>query len=143
MEQDLKALNELVEEYTNKETELMKVEQQLASRDEQFANFLTQQKRLKDYKDVLVDEIKEYMTEHGMTEHETDAVKLKLSPSGKYRLKDGVSADDIDSSLCKVVKTLENKKVTAYKELHGFLPDGVESTGSKLVIRVKERQNGF
>lgn len=135
---DLTALNELVEEYTNKEAELMKVEQQLASSDEKFANFLTQQKRLKDYKDVLVGEIKEYMTEHGMTEHETDTVKLRLSPSGKYQAD---NLDEIPDSLCEIKRTLSNKKVKSYLELNGTLPEGVKSTGSILRITVKEQES--
>lgn len=138
MSQDIKALDELVEEYANKEAELMKVEQQLASSDEKFANFLTQQKRLKDYKDVLVDEIKEYMTEHGMTEHETDAVKLKLSPSGKYKAD---NLDEIPDNLCEIKRTLSNKKVKSYLELNGTLPEGVKSTGSILRITVKEQES--
>lgn len=137
MENDMKALNDLVEEYTSKETELMKVENELATRDEQFANFITTQKRLAEQKAVLTDMIKDEMHKRGLTEHETDTVVLKLTPLGKYKLEDGVSADDIDESLCKVVKSLDNRKITAYKELHGFLPDGVKSVGDKLVIKVK------
>lgn len=136
---DLTALNQLVEDYTSKETELMKVENELATRDEQFASFITLSKRLKEQREVLSQMIREEMSKRGLREHETDTVILKLTPLGKYKLKDGVSADDIDDSLCKVIKTIENKKVTAYKELHGFLPDGVESMGDRLVIKVKEQ----
>ena len=135
MENDMKALNDLVEEYTNKETELMKVEQELVTRDEQFANFITTQKRLKEQREVLNQMIKEEMEARGLTEHETDTVVLKLSPLGKYKAE---NLDEVDDSLCKVVKSLDNAKVKAYLNLNGKLPDGVESLGSRLVIKVKE-----
>lgn len=134
MEKDLTALNQLVEDYTNKETELMKVEQELATRDEQFANFITTQKRLAEQKSVLIDMIKEFMVDHKMTEHETDTVILKLTPSGKYRTDD---IEAVDDSLCEIKKSLSNKKIKAYLELNGCLPEGVESTGSVLRIKVK------
>ena len=135
MENDMKALNDLVEEYTNKETELMKVENELATRDEQFANFITTQKRLAEQKAVLTDMIKEEMAKRGLREHETDAVILKLTPLGKYKTDD---IEAVSEDLCKVVKSLDNKKITAYKELHGALPDGIESVGDRLTIKIKE-----
>ena len=135
MDNDLTALNDLVEEYTNKETELMKVENELATRDEQFANFITTQKRLAEQKAVLTDMIKEEMNKRGLREHETDTVILKLSPLGKYKTDD---IEAVSEDLCKVVKSLDNKKITAYKELHGTLPDGIESVGDRLTIKVKE-----
>lgn len=134
---DLQALNDLVEEYTNKETDLMKVEQELATRDKQFADFISTQRRLKEAKEVLVGLIKEEMTKRGLSEHETDTVILKLTPSGKYR------ADDLDSlpdNLCEIKRTLSNKAVKAYLQLNGHLPEGVESTGSILRIKVKEAE---
>ena len=134
-DKDLTALNQLVEDYTNKETELMKVENELATRDEQFANFIVTQKRLAEQKAVLTDMIKDEMRKRGLTEHETDTVVLKLTPLGKYK------TDDIEAvadELCDVVKKLNNKKVKAYVELNGKLPEGVESLGDRLVIKVKE-----
>lgn len=135
MENDMKALNDLVEEYTNKETELMKVENELATRDEQFANFITTQKRLAEQKAVLTDMIKEEMTKRGLREHETDTVVLKLTPLGKFKATDINAVPDV---LCKVVRSLDNKKVKAYAELNGKLPEGVESLGDRLTIKVKE-----
>lgn len=135
MENDMKALNELVEEYTNKETELMKVENELATRDEQFANFITTQKRLKEQKEVLVDLIKSEMKGRGLREHLAGNVYLKLTPLGKYKAED---INEVPDDLCKIVKTLDNKKITAYKEIHGELPIGVESLGDRLTIRVRE-----
>lgn len=132
---DIKALNDLVEEYTSKETELMKVEQELATRDEQFASFITTQKRLAEQKAVLTDMIKEEMNKRGLREHETDTVILKLTPLGKFKAAD---IEAVPDELCKVVKSLDNKKVKAYVELNGKLPEGVESLGDRLTIKVKE-----
>ena len=134
MNEDMKALNDLVEEYTNKETELMKVENELATRDEQFANFITTQKRLAEQKAVLTDMIKEEMTKRGLREHETDTVILKLTPLGKFKAAD---IEAVPDELCKVVKSLDNAKVKAYAELNGKLPEGVESLGERLTIKVK------
>ena len=134
MESDMKALNDLVDEYTNKETELVKVEQELATRDKQFASFITTQKRLKEMKETLTGMIKEEMEKRGLTEHETDTVILKLTPLGKYKAQD---LNKVDDSLCKVVKSLDNTKVKAYLNLNGKLPEGVESLGSRLTIKVK------
>ena len=135
MENDMKALNDLVEEYTNKETELLKVENELATRDEQFANFITTQKRLAEQKAVLTELIKEEMTKRGLREHETDTVILKLTPLGKYKAAD---VDAVPDELCKVVRSLDNKKVKAYAEINGKLPEGVESLGERLTIKIKE-----
>lgn len=135
MENDMKALNDLVEEYTNKETELMKVENELATRDEQFANFITTQKRLAEQKAVLTDMIKEEMAKRGLREHETDTVILKLTPLGKYKYADVKAIPD---ELCEIKRTLSNKAVKAYLQLNGKLPEGVESLGDRLTIKVKE-----
>ena len=137
MNEDMKALNDLVEEYTNKETELMKVENELATRDEQFANFITTQKRLAEQKQVLTDLIKEEMAKRGLREHETDTVILKLTPLGKYKCAD---VETLPDELCEIKRTLSNKAVKAYLQLNGKLPEGVESLGDRLVIRVKEEE---
>lgn len=137
MDNDLTALNQLVEDYTTKETELIKVEQELATRDEQFADFITAQKRLKEANEVLRGMIREEMETRGLTEHETDTVILKLTPSGKYRTG---NIEAVDDSLCEIKKTLSNKKVKAYLELNGSLPEGVESTSS--VLRIKLKKDG-
>lgn len=139
MDNDLTALNQLVEDYTNKETELMKVENELATRDEQFANFITTQKRLAEQKAVLTEMIREELEKRDLSEYETESVKLRLTSSGKYKLEDGVDIGSIDDSLCKVVKSLDNKKITAYKALNGSLPSGVKDTNKVLRISVKER----
>ena len=66
------------------------------------------------------------MVENNLTEHENDYIKLKLSPSGKYKAE---NIDQIDDALCDIKKVLNNKKVKSFVELHGKLPDGVQSTG--------------
>lgn len=137
MENDMKALNDLVEEYTNKETDLMKVEQELATRDEQFANFITTQKRLKEQKEVLVDLIKSEMKDRGLREHETDTVILKLTPLGKYKCAD---VEALPDELCEIKRTLSNKAVKAYLQLNGELPEGVESLGDRLTIKVRDKE---
>lgn len=134
MDNDLTALNQLVEEYTNKETELMKVENELATRDEQFADFITTQKRLAEQKQVLTEMIKEELNKRDLREYETDTVILRLTPLGKYKCAD---IEAVPDELCKVVKSLDNRKVKAYAELNGKLPEGVESLGDRLTIRVK------
>lgn len=139
MDKDLTALNQLVDDYTNKETELMKVEQELVSKDQQFANFITAQKRLKEAKEVISDMIREELEKRDLSEYETESVKLRLTSSGKYKLEDGVDINSVDDSLCKVVKSLDNKKITAYRALNGVLPNGVEDTNKVLRICVKER----
>lgn len=139
MDKDLTALNQLVEDYTNKETELVKVEQELSTRDEQFANFIATQKRLAEQKQVLTDMIREELEKRDLSEYETESVRLRLTSSGKYKLEEGVDIDSIDESLCKVVKSLDNKKITAYKSLNGSLPDGVKDTNKVLRICVKEK----
>lgn len=137
MDNDLTALNQLVEDYTNKETELIKVENELATRDEQFANFIVTQKRLAEQKQVLTDMIKEEMHKRGLTEHETDTVILKLTPLGKFKTDD---IEAVPDELCKVVKSLDNKKIKAYVELNGKLPEGVESLGDRLTVKVKDEK---
>lgn len=134
MSQNIKALDELVEEYTNKETELAKVEQELVSKDQQFANFIATQKRLKEAKEVLTGFIKEAMEAEGITEHETDTVRLKLTPSGKYRAS---NIETVSDEICDIKKTINNKKVKAFLELNGKLPEGVESAGNILRITIK------
>lgn len=59
-------------------------------------------------------------------------MKFTLSPSGKYRLAEGVDINDIPDNLCDIKKVINNKKVKSYKELNNSLPEGIESTGNIL-----------
>jgi hypothetical protein len=74
------------------------------------------------------------MSDNNYTEFENDYIKLNLTPSGKFRAEDIESVSD---ELCDIKKILNNKKVKAYYELNGELPEGVESTGYVLRKKVK------
>lgn len=137
MTKDLIALDDLINKAVNKESELEQTSKELAQRDEQFAQYLKHKKIMDDELKTLWDMVKETMEEQGLTEHENDYIKLTLSPSGKYRLTEGTEIDEIDNSLCKVVKTLDNKKVKAYFGLNNSLPKGIESTGNILRKKLK------
>jgi hypothetical protein len=121
-----KDLEQLIEQAVNKENELQVRADKLALQSKQFADYLAAKKHADDELEVLWDMVKEYMINNEISEHENDYIKLKLTSSGKYRTNDinGVSDD-----LCDIVKKINNKKVKAYLELHGKLPEGVESTG--------------
>lgn len=137
MEDNIKALDALIAKAVNKETELEQTSKELAQRDEQFAKYLKQKKVMDDELKALWELVKEAMEEQGLTEHENDFIKLTLTPSGKYRLTEGTDIDDIDDNLCKVVKSLDNKKIKAYFGLNNTLPEGVEPTGKVLRKKLK------
>lgn len=126
MNKDLEALNQLIDDALNEEKSLAIKADELALQNKQFAEFLAQQKHNKEKLDVLWSMVKDTMIENGLTEHENDYIKLKLTPSGKYKTED---IDSVDDSLCDIKKTLNNKKIKSYLELNGKLPDGIESTG--------------
>lgn len=126
MNDDLEALDQLIDEAVDKEKSLAIRADELALQSKQFADYLAEKKHNDEALEALWLMVKEYMIEHKMSEHENEFIRLKLTPSGKYK------ADDIEAvsdELCDVVKKLNNKKVKAYVELNGELPGGVESTG--------------
>lgn len=128
-----KDLNILVEQALSKEKELQVRSEELALQSKEFAEYLKAKKHADEELAVVWDMCKEYMEEHNITEHTTDYIKLTLTPSGKYKADDIESVDD---ELCDIKKTLNNKKVKAYAELHdGKLPDGVQPTA--MVFRKK------
>lgn len=128
-----KALDELISDAMSVEKDLMVREEALAAHNKEFANWLKLKKRQDEQLEVLWDMVKEEMENRGLTTHEVPGViKLSLSPSGKYRLKDDVSIDDIPDELCEIKRSLSNKKVKAYFGLNNTLPKGVESTGNIL-----------
>ena len=132
---DTSSLDKLVEEYTQIETALVKRETELAERNQEFAQYIEAQKDAKREYEALRVAIKEEMENLGITSHDAGAVSLKLTPSGKYK------ADDISAvadEVCVIKKTLDNKKVKAYLDLNGELPEGVQSLGNVLRITVKE-----
>lgn len=130
---DLVALNKLIDDATNKETALQKQEAELALQNEQFAKVLEQHKRQEAELNVLWDMCKQFMLEHNIMEHQTNSLLLKLAPLGKYRAD---NLDIIPDDLCKIVRSLDNQKVTSYKNLHGHLPEGVTDLGYRLTKKV-------
>lgn len=123
---DMKALDELIEDAVNEEKALATRADELALQSKQFAEYLAAKKHQDERLEMLWQMVKDEMIAEDITEHENDYIKLKLSPSGKYKAEDLESVDD---DLCDIVKKLNNKKIKAYVELNGKLPDGVESTG--------------
>lgn len=131
---DLEALDELIDEAMEQEKALALKADELALQSKQFADYLAAKKHQDEKLEVLWQMVKDKMIEDGMTEHENDYIKLKLTPSGKYRTGDIESVAD---ELCDIKKVLSNKKVKAYVELNGKLPEGVESTGFILRKTIK------
>ena len=127
-------LQELIDKALDKEKELQVRSEELALQDKRFADYLAAKKHADDELEVLWGMVKDYMAENNYTEFENDYIKLNLTPSGKYRTEDIESVSD---ELCDIKKVLNNKKVKAYYELNGELPEGVESTGYVLRKKVK------
>lgn len=121
-----KDLEKLIDDAVAKENQLQAMSDSLALQSKQFADYL-EAKRIADKElEVLWDIVKEEMIKEGLTEHENDFIRLKLTPSGKYRTED---VSKVADELCDIKKVLNNKKVKAYFELNHELPEGVESTG--------------
>lgn len=135
MSKDLEALDGLINEAMNKELALEKQSEELALQSKVFASYLEQKKRQDAELAVLWDECKQFMIENGIREHETDTLKLKLTPSGKYRATD---IEAVPDEFCEVKKSLVTSKIKSYLELHGELPDHVESTGYVLRKIIKK-----
>lgn len=131
---EMKALDELIDDAMSEEKALATRAEELALQSKQFAEYLAAKKHQDERLEVLWMLVKDAMIEQGITEHENDYIKLKLTPSGKYKTED---VDNVDDSLCDIVKKLSNKKVKAYVELNGKLPEGVESTGYILRKTIK------
>lgn len=129
-----KNLQGLIDEALNKEKELQVRSEELALQDKRFAEYIQAKKHADEELEVLWGMVKDYMIENDYSEYENDYIKLNLTSSGKFR------ADDIDSvadELCDIKKTLNNKKVKAYLELNGTLPEGIVSTGYVLRKKIK------
>lgn len=123
---DMKALDELIEDAVNEEKALATRADELALQSKQFADYLAAKKHQDERLEMLWQMVKDEMVAEGITEHENDYIKLKLSPSGKYKAED---IDSVPDELCKITRSLDNKAVKAYLKLNGKLPEGVESTG--------------
>lgn len=138
MNKDLTALNQLIDDAMVEEKNLAERADALALQSKQFADYLAEKKHNDEKLEVLWAMVKDFMIENNLSEHENDFIKLKLTPSGKYRTAD---IEAVSDDLCDVVKKLNNKKVKAYLELNGELPEGVESTGYILRKTLKETKN--
>lgn len=138
MDKDLEALNGLIDEAVAKENSIALREQELSLEDKRFAALLEERKRQADELQVLWDEVKQYMLDHGLKEHATDFIKLKLSPTGKYKTED---ISKVDDSLCEIKKVLDNKKITSYLNLNGELPAGIEVAGYRLTKQFLKGDN--
>ena len=128
-------LSVLVENAMDKERALQEQSDKLALEDKRFADYLAAKKHADEELEVLWQTVKDYMIENKYIEFENDFIKLNLTPSGKYKTED---IEAVDDELCDIKKTLNNKKVKAYIELNGVLPQGVESTGFVLRKKIKE-----
>ena len=126
MNKDIEALDQLIDDAITEEKALAIRADELALQNKQFADYLAAKRHQDEKLEVLWQIVKDAMVEQGITEHENDYIKLKLTPSGKYKAE---NLDEISDDLCDIVRKLSNKKVKAYIELNGKLPDGVESTG--------------
>ena len=135
MNEDTKALDQLIDDAMAEEKSLAVKADELALQSKQFAEYLAAKKHNDEKLEVLWQLVKEHMIENNINEHENDFIKLKLTPSGKYRTDD---IDKIDDALCDIKKTLNNRKVKSFVELNGHLPEGVESTGYILRKTIKE-----
>lgn len=134
---DNKALDELIDDAMTEEKSLALKADELALQSKQFAEYLAAKKHNDEKLEILWGMVKDYMVENNLSEHENDFIKLKLSPSGKFKTED---IDKVDDSLCDIKKTINNRKVKSYIELNGHLPDGVESTGYILRKTIKEEK---
>lgn len=137
MTNDIEALDQLIDDAVNEEKSLAVKADELALQSKQFADYLAQKKHNDERLAQLWELVKDFMIENNLTEHENDYIKLKLSPSGKYKADD---IDQIDDALCDIKKVLNNKKVKSFVELNGKLPDGVQSTGYILRKTLKEEK---
>lgn len=126
MNKDSEALDALIEDAVNEEKALAIKADELALQSKQFADYLAQKKHNDEKLEMLWSLVKEYMVENNISEHETDFIKLRLTPSGKYKTED---IDKVDDALCDIKKTINNRKVKSFVELNGHLPEGVQSTG--------------
>ena len=134
MEKDLNALNELIDDAMSEEKSLAIRADELALQSKQFADYLEEKKHSDERLEMLWALVKDYMLEHHLTEHENDFIKLKLTPSGKYKAE---NIDKVDDALCDIKKIINNRKVKSFVELNGHLPEGVESTGYVLRKTIK------
>lgn len=134
MNDNLKALDDLISDAMAEEKSLAVRADELALQSKQFADYLAEKKHSDEKLAVLWDMVRDYMEENGYTEYDNEYINIKLVPLGKYKAD---NIDDVPDDVCKIVKQIDNKKVKAYIELNGQLPQGVKSLGNRLVKKVK------
>ncbi len=127
MDKDLDALDQLIDDAVNEEKSLAVRADELAIKDKEFAEYLAAKKHNDEKLETLWMLVKEYMVDNGIMEHENDYIKLKVTPSGKYKAT--MPLEFVTNDVIETKQVLDNKKVKSYLELHGELPEGVESTG--------------
>ena len=127
-------LETLIDNALSKEKELATRADELALQSKQFADYLQAKKHADEELEVLWQMVKDFMVENNYTDYDGEHIKLKLTPSGKYKAAD---IDAVDDNLCDIKKTLNNKKIKSYLELNGMLPAGIESTGYILRNTIK------
>jgi hypothetical protein len=137
MNSDIEALDSLIDEAVNREKALAVQAEELSLQSKQFAEYLAAKKHNDEALEALWAMVKNFMVENNISEHENEFIKLKLTPSGKYKAKD---INDVPDELCKITRTLDNKKVKAYAEINGELPEGIKSTGYILRKTLKEEE---
>ena len=98
---DNKALDELIDDAMAEEKSLALKADELALQSKQFAEYLAAKKHNDEKLEILWGMVKDYMVENNLSEHENDFIKLKLSPSGKFKTED---IDKVDDSLCDIKK---------------------------------------
>lgn len=134
MNDNLKALDDLISDAMAEEKSLAVRADELALQSKQFADYLAEKKHSDEKLAVLWDMVRDYMEENGYTEYDNEYINIKLVPLGKYKAD---NIDDVPDDVCKIVKQIDNKKVKAYMELNGQLPQGVKSLGNRLIKKVK------
>lgn len=127
-------LQQLIDNAIDKEKALAKRADELALQDKRFAEYLAEKKHQDEELEVLWGMVREYMENNGYTEFDGDHISIKLVPLGKFKAE---NIDEVPDEFCKIVKQIDNKKVKAYVELNGTLPNGVASLGNRLVKKIK------
>ena len=130
-------IEDLITEVAEAEHSLSLRKDELAKRDAEVADIFKAEKELSANVEALKLLIKDEMHNEGITEWDGERATLKLTPTGKFRPVAGKTVDDLPDDVCEIKRTLDNKRVKAYMELNGQLPDGVESSGDMLRINWK------
>lgn len=127
----------MVTEVAEAESQLAVRKEELAKRDAEVADLFKAEKELSANVEALKLLIKDEMKKEGLSVWDGERATLKLMPTGKFRPVEGKEVDDLPDEVCDTKKVINNKKVKAYLDLNGKLPEGVESSGDMLRIKWK------